>query len=85
MEKTDLQKRYTDAVAVKEMMATEGWKIVERELDTLYSESLTKLIEAEDVQARANIKVVSQLRNRLIAIVSKGKLALEQLNKNQEG
>lgn len=78
---TLLQKQYKDAVAVREMMTTDGWKVLNRELDQQYATCVTKLIEKEDAEARTVLKGIASVRRTLEYIVSQGKKAHEQLNR----
>ncbi len=84
MELNHLHDRYKAAVALKEMMATEGWKVAEAEIDALYNENLVKLITEEDSKARGVLQAISLIRQRLTAIISKGLSAHAEITKKGE-
>ncbi len=84
MELKDLQERYSDAIAVKEMMATPGWKVVEKHLDLIYSQNLVKLVAAENPEARLACQGITLVRNALTNIISQGIRSHNEI-KHQEG
>lgn len=79
-----LQKQYKDAIAVKDMLKSDGWKVLDEHLDFLYASNVSKLIETENIEARGILKGITLLRRSLELILSDGKKANEQLNKGTQ-
>lgn len=79
-----LQKQYKDAIAVKDMLKSDGWKVLDEHLDYLYGTNVSKLIESENIEARGILKGITLLRRSLELILADGKKANEQLNKGTQ-
>lgn len=81
MEINDLQKRSSDGIAVKNLLNSDGWKVISTELDLFKESEINKLIESESEEARANIKAISLLRKTINDVIAKGENAKRELLK----
>jgi len=79
-----LQQQLRDAVVVKEMMATAGWKVLEKYIDEIYAAKVANLIEAEDAEARTVIRGITSYRRAIAYILEHGKRANQELSKKGE-
>lgn len=83
MEKEDLQKRVEDAVKMTALVNSEGWKLLNEEIDKIYASNLMKLIEKEDEEARGLLRGIQKIKQITTNIISKGKVANKELNNNR--
>lgn len=85
MDAETLQRQLRDALAIREMIKSEGWKVFDKALDEQYSASISALIEKEDAEVRSMLKGIIKVRRILSYLVELGKKANDELNKKTQG
>ena len=83
MKLNDLNKRYEDAIAVKQMVNSNGYKVFDRELEEFKQDQVNKLIESESTEARAAIKAISVIRKFINDVIAKGENARKEMSKGE--
>lgn len=79
----EIRKQYEQAVAVKDMMSTQGWEVLQNHLDEIYAVHVAKLIEKEDLDSRIILRGIGQVRNAVEYIIAHGQKAYEEMRKGE--
>ena len=75
------KKQYNQAVEVKEMLSSNGWKIVSSVLDDMEKANINSAIDNGEVEARMMVKAIRKLRQAIQSILGLGSMSYKQMKK----
>ena len=78
-EKETLQEKVVVGEALRELQLHQGWKHLAKILSEMYKEAVLTLIDKDSIEARAKIKAIEQITERIELGVSFAKDAAEEL------